>query len=117
MKKLGGLHIKLLYLVKEFIVAVCEVRKLNYIILLTKIIMVMTQTQVNFSVGPQLEIRVLLLVLGCIGLGGRVSPVSHVVSMRTMLMEVLMLLRNVFVMCVAHSCRCTVNGSFARADA
>ena len=66
----------LLHLVKEFIVAVWEVRKQNYT--------VMTHTQVNFSVSPRPEIGVLLLELG-VGLVSRVSLVSHMVRVRAML--------------------------------
>ena len=66
----------LLHIVKEFIVAVWEVRKQNYT--------VMTHTQVNFSVSPRPEIGVLLLELG-VGLVSRVSLVSHMVRVRAML--------------------------------
>ena len=66
----------LLHLVKEFIVAVWEVRNKNYT--------VMTHTQVNFSVSPWLEIWVLLLELG-VRLVSRVSLLSHMVRVRAML--------------------------------
>ena len=92
----------LLHLVKEFIVAVWNVRRQNYT--------VMTHTQVNFSVSPQPKIGVLLLELG-VGLVSQVSLVSHMVRVRV----------HAGVNCVcnvcssAHSCGCMVNRSFARA--
>ena len=64
----------LLHLVKEFIVAVWEVRKQK----------LYGDDQVNFSTSPRPEIGVLLLELG-VGLVSRVSQVSHMVRVRAML--------------------------------
>ena len=65
----------LLHLVKEFIV---------YSHMGSVKTTVMTHTQVNFSVSPRPEIGVLLLELG-VGLVSRVSPVSHMVRVRAIL--------------------------------
>ena len=92
----------LLHLVKEFIIAVWEVRKQK----LYGDDSYPGQLQRQSS-GP--EIGVLLLELG-VGLVSRLSLVSHIVRVRAMLC---MLVCNV---CGStHSCGCVVNGSFARA--
>ena len=63
----------------------------------------MTHTQVNFSISPRLEIGVLLLESGKSGISHGKSE-GHVVH------------AGVNNVCgSAHSCWCTVNGSFARA--
>ena len=63
----------LLHLVKEFIVAVWEVRKQK-----------LYSDDFNFSASPRPEIGVLLLELG-VGLVSRVSLLSHMVRVRAML--------------------------------
>ena len=95
----------LLHLVKEFVVAVWEVRKKNY--------MVMTHTQVNFSVSPRLEIGVLLAAVGVrVGKSGK-SGVSHGKGEGHVVHAGINCVCNV---CgSAHSCGCVGNGTFARA--